>query len=114
SPLDFQTLHDYEVFGFHLLIKRMQLYHFQILHTFYHRIGTLLFSACPIDLKQNDFLFFYSSLAAPPKSVKDNGLTGGATFNGIALVGSSFVMLVNTLSTAGRQVRPPQKPIPAL
>src|SRR5699024_3056407 len=50
----------------------------------------------------------------PPKSVNDSGLTGGATFKGIASVGCSFVMLVNTLSTAGRQVRPPQNPIPAL
>src|SRR5699024_7343604 len=50
----------------------------------------------------------------PPKLVNDKGLTGGATFKGIASVGCSFVMLVNTLSTAGRHVRPPQKPIPAL
>src|SRR5699024_1043347 len=56
----------------------------------------------------------YSSFAAPPKSDKDKGRTGGATFSGIASVGFSFVKSVSTLSTAGRHVRPPQNPIPAL
>src|SRR5699024_5217980 len=62
---------------------------------------------------QGDRQCVYSSFSAPPKSNKDIGLTGGATFKGMAFGGSSFFKSINTLSTAGRHVRPPQKPIPA-
>src|SRR5699024_4887323 len=59
------------------------------------------------------YQFAYLSLDSPPKPDSEIGLTGGATLSGTASVGSSPVISVNTLSTAGRQVRPPQNPMPA-
>src|SRR5699024_6968517 len=56
----------------------------------------------------------FCHLISPPRLCKETGLTGGATFNLSASVGFSFVILLNTLSTAGLQVRPPQISIPAL
>src|SRR5699024_10823109 len=56
----------------------------------------------------------FCHLISPPRLCKETGLTGGATFNGTASVGFSFVKYLNTLSTAGLQVLPPQIPITSL
>src|SRR5699024_2202579 len=56
----------------------------------------------------------FCHLISPPRLCKETGLTGGATFNGTASVGFSFVKCLNTLFTAGLQVRPTHIPITSL
>src|SRR5690625_1475266 len=91
----------------------MQSYHPLYLHTFVRQTETL---RCSLRLSLpvlDGARYVYLSSATPPSFERTIGLTGGATFNGIASVGFSFVASIKTLSTAGRHVRPPQIPMPA-
>src|SRR5699024_5111167 len=57
--------------------------------------------------------YYYTSVFLTPSKDRVTGLTGGCTLSGRSSIGSSPVALAKIASTAGRQVRPPQTPIPA-
>src|SRR5699024_8310240 len=98
---DFLYFHAFSRCVSHLLTMQKQWCHFRSLHMFFRQIDTYFFLCQKVFIKQDGFRFAYLSLASPPKPGSEIGLTGGATLSGTGSVGSSRVISVNTLSTAG-------------